>query len=346
MKTELPALETHFLTIDKCIVFFDLETTGLSIKNDRIVELYAVKVFCDGKQEEMHYFINPTIPIPEAASAVHGITDEQVKDQPRFCDIAEELFDFFKECDIAGYNAKQYDIPLLIEEFHRCKMYPLKATETKIIDAKAIFFNKEKRDLASAVKFYCGEEHTDAHSAKADVLATINVLKHQLLRYDDLEPNTSFLHDFVTAEKTLDFSGMFLRNENGDIIFNIGKNKGKLVSSDPGYLRWITDKSDFPIDTQVNAQRILRNLDYQKQIRNWLAQNNILQDITLASALFTTVKYKESIKPFVLVQQNISTEVIYDSKTDYPLLLKNEDAVGILLRELETTIQMLQSTAI
>jgi len=188
----IPQKETTFLHLEKPLIFFDLETTGTHPSTDRIVELCAVKLHPDGTREELYHLINPTIPISPGASAVHGITDEKVANKPTFGDLVNELAALFEGCDLGGYNIKKFDVPLLMEEFHRHKKYPISYSEVKLVDAMGIYHSKEKRDLSAAVKFYCDREHGEAHSAKADVLATIDILKHQLLRYEDLEPNTSF----------------------------------------------------------------------------------------------------------------------------------------------------------
>jgi DNA polymerase-3 subunit epsilon len=227
-----------------------------------------------------------------------------------------------------------------MEEFHRCKMYPLRATETKVIDSKAIFFAKERRDLQAAVKFYCGKDHSEAHSAKADVLATIDVLKHQLLRYDDLKPNTSFLHDYITPDKALDFSGWFIRDDSGEIIFNQGKHKGKKASLDTGYLDWIINKTEFPVDTRTIAQRILRNLGFENHIRGWLSSHKILKEKETAYALYTAVKFKKDIKPFAIKQDNGVITITDETLINNPLLLVNTDAEGILLNTLAKNMQI------
>lgn len=281
----LPITEESFLKLTRPIVFFDLETTGTTPSTDRIVEIYAIKLHVDGTRTELHHVLNPTIPISPGATAAHGFTDEMVADKPLFKDLANKLADFFQDCDLAGYNIKKYDVPMLMEEFHRCKKYPINFNEVKLIDAMGIYHNKEKRDLASAVRFYCQQEHAEAHSSKADVLATINVLKHQLLKYDDLEPNTSFLHDYLSAGNNVDFAGKFVRDQDGKIVFNFGQHKGKEACTEPEYLKWILD-NDFAVDTKMVAKKIYMHCIWEGQIKGWLALNKISEDYTLASALY------------------------------------------------------------
>jgi DNA polymerase III subunit epsilon len=335
-QTENP--QDYFLQLKRPIIFFDLETTGKKPTTDRIVELCAIKVDGDGRQTELYHLINPTIPISKGAIETHGITDEMVQDKPTFKDLAPELAAFFKDCDLGGFNIARFDVPMLLEEFHRCKLYPIKHTEVKIVDALSIYHAKEPRNLSAAVKFYCDEVHEGAHAAKADVLATINVLKHQLLRYEDIEPNADFLHQFVAAGDTVDLDKKFIRDENGQIRFNFGKHEGQLASSQPGFLQWIIDK-DFSFSTKSVATRILKNLEWEQQIKVFLENEGILQDVTLTHALLTTVKFEQNITPFQLTKEGRTTLVAYN-KPDEPVLLKlqHPDAIDILLRQLETHI--------
>lgn len=253
----IPSREETFMSLSRPLIFFDLETTGINALTDRIVEIYAVKHLPNGSQEELHHLLNPTIPISPGASATHGYTDGMVADKPTFADVVEELVLFFKDADLAGYNIKKYDVPMLLEEFGRCKKYPINYNEVKLVDAMSIFHQKEKRDLSAAVKFYLEADHSEAHSAKADVLATIGILKKQLLVYDDLQPNTSFLHDCIDAGNTVDLHWRwFIRDEKGTIVLNFGKHKGVEACTQPEYLKWMIAEGDFPVSTKMVAKKI------------------------------------------------------------------------------------------
>ena len=164
-----------YLNLHRPLIFFDLETTGTDSQHDRIVELSAVKLHPDHSQERVYYLLNPGKHISDGASKIHGFTDNDVADKPTFCEVANEVGSFFTDCDLGGYNVRKFDIPLLMEEFHRCKMYPILLTETKVVDVMSVYHKKEPRDLSAAVRFYCGKEIDNAHSAQADVEASIEV---------------------------------------------------------------------------------------------------------------------------------------------------------------------------
>jgi DNA polymerase-3 subunit epsilon len=327
-----------FLTLERPIVFFDLETTGVNASIDRVVELYAVKVAIDGSQHELHYLINPTIPIPPAATAIHNITDEMVIDKPTFAEIADELAAFFIDCDLGGYNIKRFDVPMLMQEFYRCKKYPINFAEVKLVDAMGIFYNKEKRDLSAAVKFYCGKEHDNAHSAKADVLATIDILKQQLLRYEDLESNTAFLHDYLSSGNQVDLGGKFIRDGAGDIVFNFGKHKGEQACNHADYLKWMLD-GDFSIDTKMVANRIYKNCIWETEIKTWLEKNKILTIEATASALYATIKFSQDVFPFATTRAGKTTTVTYLKEPPDSYILQHEDAVDILIKELDNFLE-------
>lgn len=330
----IPQTESKFLQLEKPIVFFDLETTGTSTTKDRIIEICAVKVHKDGTQEELYHLINPTIPISPGATAVHGITDEMVADKPTFGELVEQLAVYFNGCDLGGYNIKRFDVPMLMEEFHRFKKYPIHYSEVKLVDVMGIYHRKEKRDLSAAVRFYCEREHEEAHSAKADVLATIDILKRQLLKYDDLEPNTSFLHDFLDSGNSVDLSGKFVRNEHGDIVFSFGKHQGKLACTEPEYLKWMIS-GDFPVDTKQVATRIYKNCVWENEIKNWLEENKIMQNASLASALYTTVKFGKDIHPFTTNRQNGKITITYCKEPASSYTLGHPDAESIMLKTLD-----------
>lgn len=246
------------LQIDRPIIFFDLETTGTDITNDRIVEIAVLKINPDGTQEKKVKRLNPTISIPAEAAKVHGITDEDVKDAPTFSNMAGSLSKYFENCDLAGYNLIKFDIPLLVEEFLRVGVKVPFDENTKIIDAMKIFYKQEPRNLPAALQFYCGEEHTEAHAALADVEATKKVLLAQIEKYQ-LQPTTEELHNFCSDDKTIvDYAQKFIRNEQGTIVFNFGKNKGLPVKNDPMYLQWMLG-ADFPRHTKHIIKQILHN---------------------------------------------------------------------------------------
>ena len=319
-----------FLQIEKPIIFFDLETTGTDMVNDRVVEISAIKLLPGGSQQEIHYYINPTIPIPADATRVHGITNERVAAEPTFAQKADELAAFFKNCDLGGYNIRRFDVPLLMQEFDRCKKYPIHLSEVRIVDAMNIFYKKEKRDLASAVRFYCNEEHINAHSARADVLATMNVLKHQLLRYNDLEPNASFLHQFTNDSNDLDFSGKFVRTATGEVLFNFGQHKGKPALSEIDYLQWMLDAS-FTVDTRMVAKRLLMNHQWQREINAWLQEHKIIPDLQLAYSLYQTITTGTAVHPFSLTTDgNTSSLSFLKGAQSIVLPLPHSDAKDIL----------------
>lgn len=231
------------LKLIRPLVFFDLETTGVDIFNDRIVQLGAVKIFPDGKEEEYNFTINPKMPIPAGASAIHGITDEMVTDSPTLGDIAEELTKIFLDSDLGGYNIKNFDIPLLKEEFNRIGL-TLDTEKIKIIDAMKIFQIKEPRTLTAAYQKYCNKTLEDAHDAMIDIKASMEVLYDQMEYYDDIPANVDDLHEFCfpADPDAYDAEGK-LKFVDGNLSINFGKNKGKSLQSlsmeDPGYLEWI-----------------------------------------------------------------------------------------------------------
>ncbi|MBD0287329.1 MAG: 3'-5' exonuclease [Flavisolibacter sp.] len=330
----IPVAGPAFLKLQKPLVFFDLETTGTDIATDRIVEIYAIKLHTDGSREEIYHLLNPAIPIAPGATAKHGFTNELVADKPRFADVADTLVAFFSGCDLAGYNIKKFDVPVLMEEFHRCRKYPIQLSEVKLIDVLSIYHSKEKRDLAAAVRFYCEREHEQAHSARADVLATIDILKQQLLRYEDLEPNTSFLHDYTSTGNRVDFHGKFIRNGEGKIVFHFGKHKGKEACSEPAYLEWMLEQ-DFPIDTKMVAKRIFKNSIWEKEIKAWLEANKVLSYKPIASALYAAVKFEKAIFPFTTTSQEHQLTITYLTEPPSSYTLVHRDAVEILLNMLD-----------
>lgn len=236
------------LQLNRPICFFDLETTGINITNDRIVEMAVLKLNPDGTQEEKLWLVNPEMPIPAEAAAVHGITDEKVADAPTFKQLAAEISAFIIHCDLAGFNSDRFDIPLLAEEMLRAD-FDFDLKNLKTVDVQTIFHKMEQRTLTAALKFYCEQDLTDAHSAMADTRATFDVLQAQLNRYTDLEPNVEFLSSFTSRSKSADLAGFIIFNKAGQECFSFGKHKGKTVDQvleeEQGYFGWLM-KADFP----------------------------------------------------------------------------------------------------
>ncbi|MCX6303169.1 MAG: 3'-5' exonuclease [Bacteroidia bacterium] len=240
------------LKLKRPIVFFDLETTGINVSTDRIVEISLLKISPNGKEQWMTTRVNPGIPIPPKSTAIHGISDKDVADAPSFKEIAKKLAAFLEGCDLAGYNSIKFDIPLLAEEFLRTDT-DFNFRKRRYVDAQVIFYRKEQRTLAAAYQFFCNKDLKDAHSAKADTSATYEVLKAQLDRYTDLENDIEKLADFSSLNNNVDFAGRIILDENGVEIFNFGKHKGKPVEAvfkeEPSYYAWIMN-GDFPLYTK------------------------------------------------------------------------------------------------
>ncbi len=253
------------LNLKNPLVFFDLETTGTNIVKDRIVEISYLKVFPNGKKEVKTRRINPEMPIPPDSSAIHGITDEDVKDCPTFKQIARSLAEQIEGCDLAGFNSSRFDVPLLMEEFLRADV-DIDFTKRKMIDVQVIFHKKEPRTLEAAYRYYCDKNLDNAHSAEADTLATYEVLKAQLDKYPDLENDMEKLAaEFGGYNNNVDFSGRIIKDENGVEIFNFGKHKGKPVAEvlkkEPSFYAWMMD-SEFPLNTkQVLTKIKLREIN-------------------------------------------------------------------------------------
>jgi DNA polymerase-3 subunit epsilon len=240
------------LNLKNPIIFFDLETTGINIASDRIVEISSLKVELNGKETSRTLRINPEMPIPEKATEIHGIRDEDVKDAPTFHEVARSLAKEFEGCDLAGYNSVKFDIPLLAEEFLRAGV-DIDLKRRKIVDVQVIFMKMEPRTLSAAYKFFLGRELEDAHSASADTRATYEVLQAQLDRYPGLENDIGKLADFSAHTRNADFAGRIVYNDEDIEIFNFGKYKGMPVSEvlgkDPGYYGWMMN-GDFPLYTK------------------------------------------------------------------------------------------------
>jgi len=240
------------LNLKNPIIFFDLETTGINIAADRIVEIAYLKVDLNGNESSKTQRVNPEMPIPEKVTAIHGITNEDVKDAPTFNEIARSLAKEIEGCDLAGYNSVRFDIPLLAEEFLRAGV-DIDLKRRKFVDVQVIFMKMEPRTLTAAYKFFAGKELTNAHSAEADTLATYEVLQAQLDRYPNLENDIGKLAEFSAHNRNVDFAGRIVYNEDDVEVFNFGKYKGKpvreVLDSDPGYFGWMMN-GDFPLYTK------------------------------------------------------------------------------------------------
>lgn len=246
------------LNLKKPIVFFDLETTGIDIIHDRIVEISIIKVMPSGEEIEKTRRVNPGIPIPPEATAVHHITDEDVANEPFFKQIAKSLANELTGCDIAGYNSNRFDIPMLDQEFQRAGV-KFDFSKARFVDVQTIFHKKEQRTLVAAYRFYCGQELNEAHSANADTRATLEVLKAQLDRYNDLPNDIEELSKYSQLNRNVDFMGRLIYNDDDKEVVNFGKHKGKIaeevLKKEPGYYDWIM-KSDFPQNTKDCFTRI------------------------------------------------------------------------------------------
>ncbi|MCL1943861.1 MAG: 3'-5' exonuclease [Candidatus Azobacteroides sp.] len=246
------------LSLKNPLIFFDLETTGINIAKDRIVELSYLKVYPNGKEENKTYRINPEMPIPAYATAIHGISDADVIHAPTFKEIAKNLVKNMEGCDLAGYNSNRFDIPLLAEEFLRAGI-DLDFRKRKFVDVQTIFHKMEQRTLAAAYKFYCDKDLDHAHTAEADTKATYEVLKSQLDRYPELKNDIVFLSNYSSFTRNADFAGRIVYDDKDREMFNFGKYKNRLVTDvlkeDPGYYGWIM-QGDFTLDTK----KVLTNI--------------------------------------------------------------------------------------
>lgn len=247
------------LKLKRPIIFFDIESTGVDPAKDRIVEISLIKVHPNGDEEIKTRRINPEMHIPEASTAIHGITDADVADEHTFRQVAKSLSAFIHGADLAGYNSNRFDIPILVEEFMRAGV-EIDLTGKKFVDVQNIFHKMEQRTLSAAYKFYCGSEIENAHSAEADIRATYEVLKAQLDRYStDLENDVDFLAEFSQMTRNVDFAGRIVLNDKDIPVFNFGKHKGRSVTevfkSEPTYYNWMMN-GDFPLHTKQALTRI------------------------------------------------------------------------------------------
>ena len=256
------------ISLKKSLAIFDLEATGLSITNDRIVEIAIVKIAPDGSRTDFLKRINPEIPIPKEVSEIHGIYDEDIKDAPVLKDILVELEEFIEDADFAGYNSNKFDLPMLAEELLRVGS-SVDLSNKLHIDVQNIFHKMEQRTLIAAYSFYCNKNLENAHTALADAEATWEVLDAQIEQYDDLESNVDFLADFSMYGnvKRLDFAGRLAYNEDGVAIYNFGKQKGKTIEevmkTEPGYHGWLLN-ADFPLYTKQCLKNEIQKIKAEK----------------------------------------------------------------------------------
>lgn len=256
------------MNLTRPLIFLDTETTGIDPSKDRIVEISLVKVMPDGSKEVKTRRLNPEMHIPESASAIHHIYDEDVADCPTFREVAKSLKAYVEGCDFAGFNSNRFDIPLLVEEFLRAGV-DIDLEQSRLIDVQNIFHKMEQRTLEAAYRFYCDKTLEGAHSAEADTLATYEVMLAQLGRYEELQNDVTFLSEFSSRGKTADFAGRILFDNSGIEVFSFGKHKGKSVEEvfrqEPSYYSWMMD-GDFPLHTKkvITAIR-LRALDNKER---------------------------------------------------------------------------------
>jgi len=247
------------LQLKRPIAFIDLETTGVSLSSDRIVEIAIIKVMPDGSRQVKRKLINPQMPIPAEATEIHGITDKMVKDAPTFKQAGNEIKMFIDNCDLGGYNSNRFDIPILMEEFLRAGM-DVDLSTRRMIDVQHIFYTMEPRTLTAAYKFFCEKELVQAHSAEADVDATIEVLMAQLKRYENLGNSVDSILGVIGEDKIVDYARRFSFDDKGNEVFNFGKHKGRQVKdvlkAEPQYYDWMM-RGDFPLHTKQKLTEIL-----------------------------------------------------------------------------------------
>jgi DNA polymerase-3 subunit epsilon len=272
------------LNLKRPLAFFDLETTGVNVASDRIVEISILKAMPDGTEDVKTMRINPGIPIPLESSLIHGIYDEDIKNAPTFKQAGEELARFLDDCDLAGYNSNRFDIPVLMEEFLRAGI-DFDIDNRQFVDVQNIFHQMEQRTLKAAYQFYCGKNIENAHSAEADIKATYEVLKAQIEKYENkdwedkkgviskpVQNNIDALHKFTNLNKPVDFAARMVYNEDGVEVINFGKHKGRAVEdvfqSEPSYYNWMLN-GDFPLYTKKCLEKIWNRMNAKKeQLRN------------------------------------------------------------------------------
>jgi DNA polymerase III subunit epsilon len=250
------------LSLNKPLIVFDLETTGINTSKDRIIELYMIKILPNGEEEHLHHKLNPGIPIPKESSAIHGIYDGDVADCLQFKDIGSDLISFIDNSDFAGFNSNHFDFPLLVEEIYRVGL-EIDIDKRRFVDAQRIFHKKEPRNLAAAYQFYCNKELLNAHSAEADTVATWDIIKAQVTHYEDLENTVEYLHEFSGQNDLIDLAGRIRKNNEGEAVFYFGKYKGQSVADifkkDPSYYNWMMG-GDFAENTKRVITKIRLSL--------------------------------------------------------------------------------------
>ncbi|MEX6626102.1 exonuclease domain-containing protein [Tenacibaculum salmonis] len=255
------------LNLTKPIIFFDLETTGINIAKDRVVEIAILKVFPNGNKESKTWLVNPEMPIPAASSEIHGITDDKIANEPTFKDLSASINEMIEGCDLAGFNSNRFDIPVLAEELMRAGIdFDMKGR--KAVDVQVIFHKKEQRTLSAGYQFYCGKELVGAHGAEADTNATYEILLAQLDKYEDIENTVDALSEYSTHGKRADFAGFVLMNDEDQETFSFGKYKGRTVEDvfkeNPGYNSWIQN-ADFPLYTKKVLREIKQRMTVPKK---------------------------------------------------------------------------------
>jgi DNA polymerase-3 subunit epsilon len=250
------------LQLIRPLVFLDLETTGINLSSDRIVEIAMIRIHPDGSRQAKRKLINPEMPIPKASSDVHGITDEMVKDAPTFKQAGNEIKQFFENCDLGGYNSNRFDIPLLMEEFLRAGL-EVNLSERKMVDVQHIFYTMEPRTLSAAFRFYCNQELQNAHSAEADIQATVDVLMAQLDRYPKLGNTVESILNVIGEDRVIDYARRFVYDEKGIEVFNFGKYKGQAICDvlkrEPHYYDWMM-RGDFPMHTKQKLTELMNKV--------------------------------------------------------------------------------------
>jgi len=259
------------LQLKKPIVFFDLETTGVKVAVDRIVEISILKIFPNGNKESKTWLVNPTVPIPEETTLIHGITNEKVVNEPTFSELSDDIYRLIENCDLAGFNSNKFDIPLLAEEFLRAGI-EFNMKNRKAVDIQNIFHKLEQRTLIAAYKFYCDKDLTNAHSAKADTNATYEILLAQLDKYSELENNIDFLSEFSErGGKFADLAGFIRYNQKGEEVLSFGKYRDitlkQIWNNNPGYFSWIK-QADFPLYTKNIMNNFATKMKLEKKFKN------------------------------------------------------------------------------
>ena len=259
------------LQLNKPIVFFDLETTGIKVAVDRIVEISILKIFPNGNKESKTWLVNPTVLIPEETTLIHGITNEKVVNEPTFSELSKEIHQLIENCDLAGFNSNKFDIPLLAEEFLRAGI-EFNMKNRKAVDIQNIFHKLEQRTLIAAYKFYCDKDLTNAHSAKADTNATYEILLAQLDKYSELENNIDFLSEFSErGGKFADLAGFIRYNQKGEEVLSFGKYRDitlkQIWNDNPGYFSWIK-QADFPLYTKNIMNNFATKMKLEKKFKN------------------------------------------------------------------------------